>query len=116
MVIVAAAVDKVRAVADPAVSGQDTNNLEQAGQETSAKGGKQTPTRTSVHVHRMSSDSRIGATAGRIAMTVATPVEHAKCVMQTISQPPRATIPQEATRGMLIGQSYQVRQDALAQL
>ena len=44
--MVAAAVDEVQAVAGPAVGGPDTNSLEQAGQETSAKEDKQTPTRT----------------------------------------------------------------------
>ena len=44
--MVAAAVDKVQAATEAAVDRQDTNNREQAGQETSAKRGKQTPTRT----------------------------------------------------------------------
>ena len=87
-VMAAAAVNKVQAEAEAAVDGQVTNNLDQAGQEISAKRGKHTPTRTSVRVHRMSNDSRTGATAGRMATTVATPVKHAKCVMQTMSQPP----------------------------
>ena len=85
--MVAATVDKVQAAAEAAVDGQDTNNLDQAGQAISAKGDRQTPTRTSVRVHRMSSGSRTGATAGRMATTVATPVEHAKCVMPTMSPP-----------------------------
>ena len=44
--MVAAAVDEVQAVAEAPVGGPDTNNLEQAGQETSAKEDKQSPTRT----------------------------------------------------------------------
>ena len=73
--IIAAAVDKVQAAAEAAVDGKDTNNLEQAGHETSNKGGKQIPTRTSICVHRMSNDSRTGAIAGRMATTVATLVD-----------------------------------------
>ena len=70
--MVATAVDAVQAVAEAAVGGPDTNNLEQDGQETSAKEGKQTPTRTQAHVPRMLSDLRIGVTTGRMVTTVAT--------------------------------------------
>ena len=44
--MVATAVDEVQAVAEPVVGGMDTSTLEQAGQATSAKEGKQTPTHT----------------------------------------------------------------------
>ena len=71
--IIATAVEKVQAAAEAVVDGQGTNNLEQDGLEISAKGDRQTPTCTSVRVHRMSSGLRTGATAGRMATTVATP-------------------------------------------
>ena len=47
----AAAVDEVQAAAEPVAVGPDTSNPERAGRATSGKVGKQTQTRTWVHVH-----------------------------------------------------------------
>ena len=48
----AAAVDEVQAAAEPVAVGPDTSNPERAGQATINRVHKQTPTRTSDHVHQ----------------------------------------------------------------
>ena len=51
--MVAAAVDEVQVAAEPVVVGTDTSNPDWAGRATNDKVGKQTQTRTLVHVHQM---------------------------------------------------------------